>query len=135
MIGSTISAVLHLHPIPLVEIASLELSQPLTDSPKLNLIMGDIIYGQDVYFLGFPYGMSMKLPQDFNKGYPFPLVKKGIFSTLPEEVNDLRRFFLDGMNNPGFSEGPCLHIPEKLKAQGRYPPNICGIIKGYVPIP
>ncbi len=59
-----------------------------------------ITYGQDVYFLGFPYGFLGKYifgPE----GYPLPFVKKATLSQFDGKV-----FLLDGHNNPGFSGGP-----------------------------
>jgi hypothetical protein len=40
-----------------------------------------------------------------NKGFPFPLVKKCVFSGNYNEKG-VQMFFLDGNNNPGFSGGP-----------------------------
>jgi S1-C subfamily serine protease len=57
-------------------------------------------YGQDVYFLGFPFGIVGRFLR--GPGHPFPLVKRAILSLfIGGEV-----FLLDGHNNPGFSGGP-----------------------------
>jgi len=59
-----------------------------------------LTYGQDVYFLGFPYGFLGKYILG-PEGYPLPFVKKATLSLFDGKV-----FFLDGHNNPGFSGGP-----------------------------
>jgi len=57
---------------------------------------------EDVYFLGFPFGMSFDMG-DLNAHFPLPLVKKGIVSALHHEEGLI---LLDAHNNPGFSGGP-----------------------------
>lgn len=61
-------------------------------------------YGQDVYFLGFPFGDGLELGE-MNNHYPAAFVKRAIISGInsggrPSIV------YLDGHNNPGFSGGP-----------------------------
>lgn len=70
------------------------------DSLPMPATSVGVIYGQDVFFLGFPYGYTGKytLTED---GYPLPFVKKATVSLLDEGT-----FLLDGHNNPGFSGGP-----------------------------
>jgi hypothetical protein len=62
-------------------------------------------------------------------------VKECTFSTLPAiNQHGVQEIFLDGINNPGFSGAPCIHIAAN-QPQGRLIPNVCGIVKGYVPHP
>ena len=63
---------------------------------------GGLIYGQDVYFLGFPYGFTGRFIFQ-EGGYPLPFVKKAIVSLLDHKI-----VLLDGHNNPGFSGGPVI---------------------------
>jgi S1-C subfamily serine protease len=63
-----------------------------------------IIYGQDLYFLGFPFGLKSKVGA-LNREFPLPLVKKGILSAMFFDVPG-KYFLIDGHNNPGFSGGP-----------------------------
>ncbi len=79
-----------------------------------------LIYGQDVYFLGFPYGVLSKVIFG-GAGYPLPLVKKALFSAFAGDV-----YLLDGHNNPGFSGGPVL-----FGQNGGAPQNIAAIVSGY----
>ncbi len=83
-----------------------------------------IVYGQDVYFLGFPYELPSKATLT-DAGYPLPFVKKAIVSQL-----DMETFILDGHNNPGFSGGPVVFVPPpSAPPGGRF--KIAGIISGY----
>ena len=66
-----------------------------------------VIYGQDVYFLGFPYGFLGKYILGPH-GYPLPFVKKATVSLFDEAI-----FLLDGHNNPGFSGGPVVFTEPK----------------------
>jgi S1-C subfamily serine protease len=82
---------------------------------------------QDVYFLGFPYGFRMDLRQELNRGFPLPLVKKGIISALASRHTGSNIILIDGHNNPGFSGGPVVYSspgrPNEL--------NVCAIVSGY----
>jgi hypothetical protein len=44
-----------------------------------------LVYGQDVFFLGFPYGWSAEV-KDLNRGFPLPFVKKAIVSNIRPEI-------------------------------------------------
>lgn len=62
----------------------------------------DLQLAEEVYFLGFPYGIGFDAGE-INDGFPMPLVKRAIVSALPPRPEPL---LLDGHNNPGFSGGP-----------------------------
>ncbi|WP_175023286.1 S1 family peptidase [Rugamonas rivuli] len=73
--------------------------------PSLTLpIIESTTYGQDVYFLGFPYGKFFQLGP-MNNHYPTPYVKRGIVSGF-NTGGTPSLVFIDGLNNPGFSGGP-----------------------------
>lgn len=67
-----------------------------------------IFYGQEVYFLGFPY--RMRFAVKINNGFPFPFVKRATLSALSSSCEKQRILYLDGYNNPGFSGGPVVFI-------------------------
>ena len=69
------------------------------------------MYGQDVYFLGFPYGLHGDMSA-LSNDLPFPFVKKGIISLFHND--GVNRIYLDGHNNPGFSGGPVVFMPAGL---------------------
>lgn len=65
-----------------------------------------IVYGQDTYFLGFPYQLQDEENSPINREFPFPLVKKATLSLMSSKDQDAPYYMLDGINNPGFSGGP-----------------------------
>ncbi|MDA3800191.1 MAG: trypsin-like peptidase domain-containing protein [Kiritimatiellae bacterium] len=79
----------------------------LSPTYPLETSMGGIIYGQDVFFLGFPYGMTGELGK-VNRNFPLPFVKKAIVSCINTAPNGVQMLFLDGHNNPGFAGGPVI---------------------------
>ena len=64
-----------------------------------------LTYGQDVYFLGFPYGWHVD-PGSITNDYPLPFVKKAIVSSIFRDSAGRHIIYLDGHNNHGFSGGP-----------------------------
>lgn len=79
-----------------------------------------LAYGQDVYFLGFPYDFlgSVTLTEG---GFPLPFVKKATLSCFDKDI-----LLLDGHNNPGFSGGPVV-----FAEPGSQVLKIAGLISGY----
>lgn len=73
---------------------------------------------EDVYFLGFPFGMSIEMGH-LNLNFPLPFVKKAILSAF---FTDKGLVLLDGHNNPGFSGGPV------VDSSGD---QVIGVISGY----
>lgn len=79
-----------------------------------------LTYGQDVYFLGFPYGFLGKYIFGPD-GYPLPFVKRATLSLFNGTV-----FLLDGHNNPGFSGAPVVFTePQKLEFK------VGAVVSGY----
>jgi hypothetical protein len=118
---------IHKHPNDLVDIVILELPQDLSPRREMKLSAADVFLSQDAFFVGFPLGRYMEDANFINDGYPLPYVKKGIFSALMFNVVP-HIMYLDGINNPGFSGGPCVY-----RLQDEKIPTICGVVKGYVP--
>lgn len=86
-----------------------------TKFSKLPVSVGNenIIYGGDVYFLGFPYGMFTNFNEgDINNKFPIPFVKKGILSAIISEYS-ITSFYIDAHNNSGFSGGPVITTNNK----------------------
>ena len=86
--------------------------QLLTTSDNMTL-------GDDVYFVGFPFGLFADGDR-MNAGFPLPLVKKAIVSAFYVEDGLI---LLDGHNNPGFSGGPVLRGPAAKQ--------VIGVVSGY----
>ena len=51
-------------------------------SHPLRLTTAGLSLAEDIYFLGFPYGLSMEVKTELNAGFPLPLVKKAVVSAL-----------------------------------------------------
>lgn len=110
-----------------VDISVLSVDYQLTppDLP-LSATSSGLVYGQDVFFLGFPYKLVSKYMLGQN-GYPLPFVKKAIVSCF-----DGNLYLLDGHNNHGFSGGPVV-----FKPAGSNDFQVAAVISGYrsVPLP
>jgi S1-C subfamily serine protease len=72
--------------------------------------LSNFFMGQEVYFLGFPYGLAMQVG---SMHWTAPLVKHGYTSAVvrcsdlePGIASDKSVLLLGGFNNPGFSGGP-----------------------------
>ena len=100
-----------------------QLSPPFELEPTL----GGIIFGQDVYFLGFPYGLKSEYENLF-RNFPVPLVKKGCLSAIIGKPTDRQIILIDGFNNPGFSGGPVVF---RNPANPTSPLKVLGVISGY----
>jgi len=79
-----------------------------------------VIYGQDVYFLGFPYGYLGRYLFG-PSGYPLPFVKRATVSLF-----DGSQYLLDGHNNSGFSGGPVV-----FRKPGEQELNVAAVVSGY----
>ena len=93
-----------------IDIAVLIPTEQMTVSFPLEPTVAGMIYGQEVFFAGFPFGENLftTSTQTVNGLFPMPFVKKGIISAEATE-NGATILYLDGHNNPGFSGGPiCL---------------------------
>jgi hypothetical protein len=83
--------------------------------------------GQQVYFLGYPYGLSTAgsapLPPGFGE---IPFVKSGIISAIDSRNPGATILYLDGQNNPGFSGGPIVfwHAESAMF-------RVAGVVGGY----
>ena len=111
------------HGAKCVDLTVLAAEMQISPTHPLEPTAEGLILGQDVLFLGFPYGITSDSGNNNNR-FPFPLVKKGIVSALPQgNVSDL---FLDGHNNPGFSGGPVVY--EVVKGTL----NVAGVVSGYL---
>ena len=86
-----------------IDVAVLACPVRLAPSLPLEASVAGFTYGQDVYFLGFPFGWDAG-GEDINLNFPLPFVKAGIASAIT--FNDPAHFYIDAHGNPGFSGGP-----------------------------
>lgn len=108
-----------------IDISVLATNVLLSPNYPLPATMEGIVYGQDVYFLGFPYGMTGAIGE-MNHDFPLPFVKQAILSCLYTTPAGNQLLFLDGHNNPGFSGGPVV-----FKEQNKPDFKVAGVISGY----
>ncbi len=85
----------------------------------LILSMDGVMLAEDLYFLGFPYGLETK--ENINSDFPLPLVKRATLSS----VQAGEPMLLDGHNNFGFSGGPVA----RRGTEGKQ--TVIGVISGY----
>src|SRR3990172_147859 len=83
-----------------VDISVLKTNIQLSPTYEFEPTSNGLIYGQDVFFLGFPYGMFSELGE-MNRNFPLPFVKKAIVSSIVLTDNKESITYLDGHNNPG----------------------------------
>ncbi len=108
-----------------VDIAALDAGRPLTVTFPLEPSAGGLTLGQQVYFLGYPYGLGtpgLALP-GFGE---VPFLKSGIISAMDDRDPEANVFYLDGHNNPGFSGGPIVFWHSE---SGRF--RVAGVVRGY----
>ena len=87
----------------------------------LNLTTAGLSLAEEVFFLGFPYGLWFDVGE-LNAGYPMPFVKRAVVSAMFQEEGWM---FLDGHNNPGFSGGPVVRRWNGTEQV------VVGVISGY----
>lgn len=88
------------------------LSPKIALSPPLPLKVSngkDFFLSQQIYFLGFPFGLRMEAGL-VNNDYPIPFVKTGIIANFSVMQPGSQLIYCDGHNNPGFSGGPIVTV-------------------------
>jgi hypothetical protein len=108
-----------------IDIAILVLRRPMSPRSQVRPELRGLVYGQDIFFLGFPFGLNTMLGTDPH--YPVPLIKKGTASG-EVRINGATVILIDGHNNPGFSGGPVVYRdlanPSGLE-------KIAGVVSGF----
>lgn len=102
------------------DIAVVRLDEPLASVLPTTFNSDGSVFSQDVYFLGYPYGLAMTA----HGVDQAPFVKKATLSAQ-DLSEDVRILYLDGINNPGFSGGPVA----LYNSAGQ--PHILGVVSGY----
>lgn len=95
-----------------------------TDDLPLLPSSNGIALGQQVFFLGFPFGLTGHA-EYLNDGYPLPFVKSGFVSAIPGDGEPL---YIDGHNNIGFSGGPVVFRPI-MPNHSSY--HVAAVVSGY----
>jgi len=109
-----------------VDIAVLRLETRLTPAGfPVTPSLGHLYVGQDVFFVGFPYKMSVDYGELF-AGRPGPFLKKGALSAIT--FRSPKTLYVDALNNEGFSGGPLYFFRNNLVHE---PPCIAGVVSKY----
>ena len=97
----------------------------LLSPPNLPLepTLNGLIFGQDIYFLGYPYKLFADI---FDNNYPLAFIKKGIVSCIIKDKYEITHLYLDAYDNPGFSGGPVV-----FKIPGDTEFRVAGVIAKY----
>jgi len=101
---------------------------PIQISPSFPIepTIDGLVLAQDMYFLGFPFGLGMD-GNVLNNGFPLPFVKKGICSAINYSASKgYTEIYVDGHNNPGFSGGPVVFVDKGSRSL-----RIAGVVSGY----
>ena len=85
----------------------------------------DIVIGQDIYFVGFPYKMWTDAGPAL-AGRPCPFIKKGTVSSAFVSNDGVHRIYIDAINNEGFSGGPIVFQPP-----GKMDFQVAGIVSKF----
>lgn len=87
------------------DVAVFAVDGELTQDLPLEATTDGIIFSQDAYFLGFPFGIGLN-----NLAHPaLPFVKRATVSGLYNDGKGTRFLLLDAINNEGFSGGPVFY--------------------------
>jgi S1-C subfamily serine protease len=108
-----------------VDIAALDLGRPVTVTFPLEPSAGGLTLGQQVYFLGYPFGLGAQGP-DLPGFGEIPFLKSGIISAIDGRDSEANLLYLDGQNNPGFSGGPIVFWHSESR---RF--RVAGVVRGY----
>jgi len=109
-------------PVSAADVAVFRLRGPITPKLPLEPTMEGMVYGQDAYFLGFPFGLTF----DVGIIESFPLVKRATISATNRHMKGRTVLLLDGWNNPGFSGGPLI-----FRRTAGEPFRVAGVVSAY----
>jgi hypothetical protein len=105
-----------------VDIAVLETDEGVATPFQVTSERGNLLMGQQVWFLGYPYGIGSR----WSNGVEAPFIKKGTMSAMDATNQDAVVLYIDGFNNPGFSGGLIVYWDLNKHAYG-----IAGVVMGY----
>jgi hypothetical protein len=114
-----------------IDIAVLVPPHQLTINFDLPFDKGLFFFGQDAYFLGFPYKFQ-NAAHGMNGPYPLAIIKKGTISGsyTENENKHAEVILLDGYNNPGFSGGPMVY---RDLNRSDVVMNLTAVVSGFFP--
>ena len=111
-----------------MDIAILACEIQLSPLYPLEPSSANLCYGQQVYFLGFPFGWESG-HESINRGFPIPFVKAGINSAFIQDP--VQKFYIDAHVNEGFSGGPLVFIPDGQPKNQNTEYHVAGVVVNY----
>jgi Trypsin-like peptidase domain len=115
-----------------IDIAVMVAPYQLTVNLDLPFDKTNFFYGQDAYFLGFPYGLESQA-HGANGPYPLAIIKRGTISgtyNTQDPTKVANAILLDGYNNPGFSGGPIVY---RDLNQNNVLMKLVAVVSGFLP--
>jgi S1-C subfamily serine protease len=106
-----------------VDIAVIETAEKVPQPYGVSSAPGGPTMGQQVWFLGYPYGISSHFSGGIKSA---PFIKRGTMSAIDSSRPDAVVIYIDGFNNPGFSGGPIVYWDFSARIY-----RILGVVKGY----
>lgn len=98
-----------------------EAAKPFTTVAEPGATMG-----QNVFFLGYPYGLHSRFTEASEMmNWHVPFIKRGTMSAIAGG-SDATVLYIDGFNNPGFSGGPIIAWDFSQRVY-----RIIGVVQGY----
>jgi S1-C subfamily serine protease len=83
-------------------------AQPFEIAPMGIPTTAGVTFGQQVWFIGYPFGMSSVMAKG-SAIAALPFMKRGSMSAIDASNPDAVVFYIDGFNDPGFSGGPVIY--------------------------
>jgi len=113
------------------DIAVLVAPYQLTTAFEFPVDTSKIAYGQDVYFLGFPYGITLN-GTNVNGTLPLPFIKRATYSNRSAKCRPKHSvlILLDGYSNAGFSGGPIVYKDPSSQSRDY---RLLGVASGFQP--
>jgi len=114
-----------------IDIAVIVPPHQMTVNFELTYDRTNFFFGQDAYFVGFPYGIQSSA-DGLNGPYPMALIKRGTISgsVALDKTKKAGMLLLDGYNNPGFSGAPIVY---RDLNQPNLVMKLVGVVSGFVP--
>jgi hypothetical protein len=121
------------HPAKDIDVAVVPMPLKLSRTLPLPPTTAGIAWGQEMFFLGFPFGMTGERTEH-NGGFPIAFVRRATFSAGLKDSEGMMLFLLDGHCNEGFSGGPIVFRP-----RGSQNPAdqlaVAGVVAGFEALP
>lgn len=108
-----------------VDIVALDAGTDVTPDFQLESTTKHLQIGQQVYFLGYPWGLATRGGLA-HESAEIAFVKSGVLSAVDARQKDAIVLYVDGHNNPGFSGGPIV-----FREGGSGDFRVAGVIQGY----